>query len=127
MKQVLLIDDDRDDAELFGEALMEIDASVIFKHYQESIVGLKALLTDLTDLPDLIFLDINMPIVSGWECLAQFRKTDHLKNIPVYIFTTSSQTREKEIAKELGASGYITKPSEYNALKELLHQVLKNN
>ncbi len=127
MKQVLLIDDDKDDAELFREALLDINSEMVFKHYQESNTGLKALLEESIDLPDLIFLDINMPILSGWECLTQFKRAQHLKNIPVFMFTTSSQPREREIAKELGASGFITKPSEYKALKDLLFDVLKNN
>jgi CheY-like chemotaxis protein len=124
MKQVLLIDDDRDDADLFREALFEINSAIVFHHYEDSKAGLKLLLEKQTDLPDLIFLDINMPIVSGWQCLIEFKKAEHLKHIPVIMFTTSSQTREKEIADELGAEGFITKPNEYKALKELLSGVL---
>jgi CheY-like chemotaxis protein len=124
MKQVLLIDDDRDDADLFREALFEINSAIVFQHYEDSKAGLKLLLEKQTDLPDLIFLDINMPIVSGWQCLIEFKKAEHLKHIPVIMFTTSSQTREKEIADELGAEGFITKPNEYKALKELLSGVL---
>jgi CheY-like chemotaxis protein len=126
MKRVLLIDDDRDDAELFKEALFEINSSIVFEHYEDSKAGLKLLLEKQTDLPDLIFLDINMPIVSGWQCLTEFKKTEHLKHIPVILFTTSSQTKEKEIADELGAEGFITKPNEYTALKELLSSVVIN-
>jgi CheY-like chemotaxis protein len=126
MKRVLLIDDDRDDADLFKEALFEINSAIVFEHYEDSKAGLKLLLEKQTDLPDLIFLDINMPIVSGWQCLTEFKKTEHLKHIPVILFTTSSQTKEKEIADELGAEGFITKPNEYKALKELLSSVVIN-
>ena len=124
MKQVLLIDDDRDDADLFKEALFEINSAIVFQHYEDSKAGLQLLLERQKDLPDLIFLDINMPIVSGWQCLIEFKKAEHLKHIPVIMFTTSSQTREKEIADELGAEGFITKPNEYKALKELLSDVV---
>ncbi|MGZ3846712.1 MAG: response regulator [Flavisolibacter sp.] len=126
MKQVLLIDDDRDDAELFKEALWEINSSIAFEHYDDSKTGLHVLLEKFTDLPDVIFLDINMPIISGWQCLTEFKKTEHLKHIPVIMFTTSSQDRERGIAKELGADGFITKPSEYKALKELISSVVNN-
>lgn len=126
MKQILLIDDDRDDAELFKEALMEINSSIRFQHYEDSKQGLKTLLEKHNDLPDLIFLDINMPVTSGWQCLKEFKKTDHLKNIPVIMFTTSSQPKEKEMAKELGAADFISKPSEYKTLKEMLTSVLHN-
>ena len=127
MKQVLLIDDDRDDAELFKEALSEVNSSIGFVHYDDSKTGLSVLLEKYSDLPDVIFLDINMPIISGWQCLAEFKKTEHLRHIPVIMFTTSSQDREREIAKELGADGFITKPSEYKALKELIASVVDNN
>ena len=127
MKQILLIDDDRDDAELFKEALSEINASIGFEHYEDSKQGLENLLTQETNLPDLIFLDINMPIVSGWQCLAEFKKSEHLKNIPVIMFTTSSQPKEKEIAMERGAADFITKPNEYKMLKDLLTSVLQKN
>jgi CheY-like chemotaxis protein len=126
MKQVVLIDDDMDDAELFKEALFEINPSVAFKHYQDPKAGLNYFLEKGSDLPDLIFLDINMPIMSGWQCLTEFKKAGHLKHIPVIMFTTSSQPKEKELAKELGAQDFIIKPSEYKALKQLIFDAINN-
>lgn len=124
MKQVVLIDDDRDDAELFNEALSEIDPSFSFQHFEESKQALKELLGKQNDRPHFIFLDINMPVINGWQCLSEFKNDPHLKTVPVIIFTTSSQGREKEIAKERGADGFITKPGEYSTLKNLLASVL---
>lgn len=126
MKQVMLIDDDRDDAELFKEALSEINSSIVFAYHQDSRAALKQLLDTHSNPPDLIFLDINMPVVSGWQCLTEFKKSEHLKDIAVIMFTTSSQPREKEIAEELGAQGFITKPSDYETLKRLLSSVINN-
>lgn len=123
MKRVVLIDDDRDDAELFHDVLLEIDATAIFHHFEEPRQALQYLLGKEKNLPDFIFLDINMPVVSGWQCLTEFKKDEHLKNVPVIIFTTSSQDKEKETAKKLGADGFITKPSEYLILKDLLADV----
>ena len=126
MKQVMLIDDDRDDAELFKEALSEINSSIVLVYHQDSRAALKQLQDSRSDLPELIFLDINMPVVSGWQCLTEFKNSEHLKDIAVIMFTTSSQPREKEIAKELGAQGFITKPSDYETLKKLLSSVINN-
>jgi CheY-like chemotaxis protein len=126
MKQILLIDDDRDDAELFKEALSELDASIGFEHYEDSKEGLRRLLERQSVLPDIIFLDINMPVVSGWQCLTEFKKSEHLKDIAVIMFTTSSQPRERELAQELGAEGFITKPSDYKTLKTMLSSVIEN-
>ena len=67
-----------------------------------------------------------MPIISGWQFLAEFKKREHLKDIPVIMFTTSSQPKEREMAKQLGAAGFVTKPNEYKTLKELLTSVLTN-
>jgi len=120
MRLVVLIDDDRDDAELFKEVLSEIDPSILFQHFELSGEALKVLLEAKKDLPDFIFLDINMPVVSGWQCLTEFKHSEHLKNTPVIMFTTSSQPEEKERAKKLGADGFITKPNGYLALKDLL-------
>src|SRR5678810_673334 len=96
MKRVLLIDDDRDDADLFKEALFEINSAIVFEHYEDSKAGLKLLLEKHTDLPDLIFLDINMPIVSGWQCLTEFKKAEHLKHIS--LIHISEPTRQAEIS-----------------------------
>ena len=104
----------------------EINPSVAFKHYQDPKAGLNYFLEKGSDLPDLIFLDINMPIMSGWQCLTEFKKAGHLKHIPVIMFTTSSQPKEKELAKELGAQDFIIKPSEYKALKQLIFDAINN-
>ena len=125
MKEVVLIDDDRDDADLFKEALSEIDNSISFKHYEESKEALRTLSLPNADLPDFIFLDINMPIVSGWECLSEFKKNQRLRGVMVVMFTTSSQSKEIETAKQRGADGFITKPSDYKTLKAILNSVLK--
>jgi CheY-like chemotaxis protein len=125
MRQVVLIDDDRDDAELFKEVLFEIDNTIGFRHFEESKEALQILSESETNLPDFIFLDINMPVVSGWECLAEFKKNKYLKLIPVVMFTTSSQPKEIEAAKQRGADGFITKPSDYKTLKTLITSVLK--
>lgn len=124
---ILLIDDDRDDAELFQEVLKEIDSSIGFNHIEDSKKGLEKLTAQTNNLPDIIFLDINMPIVSGWQCLDHFKKTEHLKDIPVIMFTTSSQPREKENALQHGANGFITKPNEYQVLKNSLSEVIHQN
>ena len=125
--KIVLIDDDRDDGQLFKEVLAEIDSEIEFIHYEDPRRGLEKLLNELTGLPRMIFLDINMPIVNGWHCLKEFKKQDHLKNTPVIIYTTSSQQREKDIANELGANDFITKPDDYIQLKKVLESMVKKS
>lgn len=126
MRRVLLIDDDKDDAELFKEALEEVNATISFHHFKDAREALEKLSDDRISPPDIIFLDINLPVMSGWECLTRFKKTEHLSSVPVIMYTTSSLPREKDIAQELGAAGFITKPNDYNLLKEILQKTLQS-
>jgi CheY-like chemotaxis protein len=124
--KIILIDDDRDDGEIFREVLSEIDSSILFFHFEDPQKALAELHQKNPGLPDLLFLDINMPVVSGWQCLTEIKAQEHLRNIPVIIYTTSSQSREKEIATELGASAFITKPDDYNELRQVLSAIVQN-
>ncbi|MFX1702364.1 response regulator [Chitinophaga sp. CC14] len=113
---VLLIDDDIDDRMIFGEVLKELAPDII---YHEAINGEDALFKLNNNLvPDLIFLDLNMPRIDGKQFLAEIRQQDHLKHIPVVIYTTSSHESDKKETRELGASYFLTKP---NSLHELTH------
>ena len=123
---VFYADDDADDLELVQDAFDRYSNNVKVVTAKDGVQALSYLqsLNEQAITPCLIILDINMPIVSGWECLSQFKSTEHLKEIRVIMFTTSSQERERDIAKQLGADGFITKPSEYKTLKELLSSVV---
>ena len=124
MKRIVLIDDDLDDGELFREALQQIDQTLLFDHYEDPQTALKELAETGRDLPGLIFLDINMPVVSGWQCLAAFKNIEGLEKVPVVMFTTSSLEKEKKMAKDLGVAGFITKPDDFTVLRELLSSVI---
>lgn len=121
-KRILLIDDDIDDAGLFRDALEEVDRHALFYHF-DGDEAVSSLIEHRIPLPDLIFLDINMPSISGWQCLARFRASKELSQVPVLMYTTSAQSRERQMAKDLGASGFITKPSDFKVLKSILSQV----
>ncbi|MDR6570205.1 Response regulator receiver domain-containing protein [Chitinophaga ginsengisegetis] len=113
---VLLIDDDIDDRMIFGEVLKELAPDII---YHEAINGEDALFKLNNNLvPDLIFLDLNMPRIDGKQFLAEIQQQDHLKHIPIVIYTTSSHESDKKETRELGASYFLTKP---NSLHELTH------
>ena len=124
MKKVVLLDDDLDDAELFQEALEEVNDHWVFQHFEEAQAALAAWTAAKEGLPDVIFLDLNLPQVSGWDILNQLKQSDHLASIPVIMYTTSSRKNESERALELGADFFFTKPSDYNELKRLLLEVL---
>lgn len=125
-KLFLLADDDHDDAELFAEALESIDASVTFHHVEDG-QAVFTLLNTLGTKPDIIFLDLNMPAMNGWQCLTRLKNDIYLKHIPVVMYSTSSNPRDKEIALELGAHGFITKPSDFKLLKQMLHDITNDH
>ena len=75
-------------------------------------------------LPDVLFLDLNMPRINGWQCLEEIKRNDKLKLLHVVIFSTSFH---QEVADQLfkkGALHYIRKPSAFGQLKSVIHQVL---
>lgn len=108
-----LIDDDADDQEIFLSVLEGITPSVQCVTASNGQEALKKLTAEKIK-PDLIFLDLNMPLMNG----RQFLKACHLlascKEIPVIILTTSSDAKSREESLQLGARDYITKPDKYS-------------
>lgn len=115
-----MADDDQDDAELFGEALTAIDPPVRFQHVSDGRAVFKFLNNDSDRKPDIIFLDLNMPEMSGWQCLAKLKNDISLREIPVIMYSTSTNPRDREIAGELGAVGFVTKPTDFKLLTKIL-------
>jgi CheY-like chemotaxis protein len=117
-KKFLVIDDDTDDRELFCEALASVDPGI---NCEQAVDGKEALMRLLSkEQPDIIFLDINMPIMDGWQFLTQLKNQDGYKNIPVIVYSTSSTQKDKRIASDLGALCFITKPHAYSRLQNIL-------
>ena len=124
-KQILIIDDDSDDRELFREALEAIDPTVGFNFTSDAEKALNNLKANALVLPDIIFLDINLPGMSGWQCLSELKNMNALRHIPVMMYSTSNHRRDKEIAVDLGAVCLITKPMTFKRLKEILAVLLE--
>ena len=122
----LLADDDHDDAELFNEALSAVNPLIKFHHVEDGEEVFQFLLNSKIEKPDVIFLDLNMPAMSGWQCLAKLKNDTELKIIPVIMYSTSSNPREKEIAIELGATGFVTKPTDFKVLTKILEAISTN-
>jgi CheY-like chemotaxis protein len=125
-KFFLLADDDSDDAELFKEALASVNSSIDFQHVDDGHGVLQFLSNADNRRPDIIFLDLNMPAMSGWQCLSKLKNDIYYKDIPVIMYSTSSHQRDKEIALELGALGFLTKPSDYKSLQKMLYNISHN-
>jgi CheY-like chemotaxis protein len=118
-QSLLLIDDDVDDHEIFISALETVSPEVSLTTAVNGADALKILL-EQNLYPELIFLDINMPLMNGLEFLTELRKHDNLKHIPVIAYTTTSAPETIEEAKQLGATGFISKPENFSDLEKIL-------
>lgn len=123
----LLIDDDADDHEIFKLALETVDKSINCVCIGESIDAIKKLKTDNLFLPAIIFVDINMPVMNGMECLAEIKKIEHLKNVPVIFYSTFADPEKLSEMKELGAVEYFEKPSDMDVLADKLYSIFKEH
>lgn len=125
MKKIfLLADDDGDDMQLFCEALETVDSSVVCHCASNGIEVFDILARE--ERPHLIFLDINMPGMNGWECLKALKDTEAYNRIPVFMYSTSAHQREVDIALDLGAMCFFTKPHNFNELKSTLQAITEN-
>jgi CheY-like chemotaxis protein len=125
-KKFALADDDADDAELFAEALAAINPGIVCEHAPNGRVLLDNIRSQKSQLPDIIFLDINMPEMNGWDSLSELKKHSKLKDIPVVMYSTSSTFRDVQAAKNLGANFFYTKPDNFRQLKSFLENLIEN-
>ena len=116
----LLADDDADDKTLFCEALSEIDPAIVCHTASDGKEALEILSEKQIKKPNIIFLDINMPVMDGWQCLGRLKEHMDHKDIPVIMYSTSSYQRDIELALQGGAFCFFTKPSDYRELRNIL-------
>lgn len=121
--RVYLIDDDPDHTLIVRRAISEVNPQAEVHSHDDGEAALAAL-REATLLPDLILLDINMEGLSGFEVLEQVKGNARLKHIPVVMLTSSTASSDIEHAYELGASGYISKPSYLHDLRAVIGNTL---
>src|SRR5688500_5967113 len=107
---ILNVDDDLEDIEIFCDAVREIDRSIICMIAKSADEALKILNSDI-ELPQYIFLDINMPKVDGNACLKEIKKDPRLNKIPVIMYSTYSTESDLETYKTLDAGFLVKKNS----------------
>ena len=123
---VFLVDDDIDDQGLFLDALSEIDKDIQLVTAVNGVEALQKLSNELL-VPDYIFMDLNMPLMNGIQCLKELKKVATLAKIPVVIYSTSSFSKDLEEAKKAGAFDYIIKPFSFPELCDRIRKVLTTN
>jgi CheY-like chemotaxis protein len=124
---ITLADDDEDDRLFFIDAFEELKINTIVNTLNNGRELLNFLNHPETILPNIIFLDLNMPILNGIECLKEIKLNDRFKEIVVAIYSTSSSDQDIEDTFVLGANIYIKKPSSFDSLKKILSEIVTIN
>lgn len=125
--QLLLVDDDADDRLFFIDALNEIKIRTHISWLSDGVYLMEHLNKPNVRLPDLLFLDLNMPRKGGIECLKEIRQDPRLKEISIVIYSTSSSEQDIEDTFVLGANVYLRKPNDFSELKRILEEVVSIN
>ena len=114
---ILLVDDDELDVISVERSLKKLDQEYEFVTAYNGIEALEILnerVQNDDELPDVILLDLNMPKMNGIEFLRVLRAEEPLKDIKVFVMTTSGEEADRKTTEELGVSGYLIKPLNFN-------------
>ncbi len=120
---VLIIDDDEDDRQMFAEALKEVNPAFTCKQAYDGIHALEHLEKTVL-IPDIIFLDVNMPRMGGLECLKKIKEIPRLNKIPVVIYSTANTPELELMAHRYGAACFIKKPLHYNEIVNCIRTLI---
>ena len=127
---VLLADDDIDDCNFFDKALQALPISTYLTTVRDGEHLMNYFDKNSGQLPSVLFLDLNMPRKSGFECLSEIKENIKLKDIPVVMFSTSyprDMTYERDMMNmlfKIGANDFIRKPGDFEQLKQVIHNAL---
>lgn len=116
---ILLADDDTDDREFFTEVMNESIPEATVTAVNNGSELIRVISDNSRRLPDIIFLDLNMPCKNGQECLREIKKMQKLKNIPIVMYSTSSNKNDVENAYNEGANLYVRKPNTYAEMQKI--------
>ncbi|MGY2897147.1 response regulator [Deinococcus sp. UYEF24] len=125
---ILLVDDDHRDAMLFTELCHDISPDIDVHHAENGREGLTYLEeghagSTLSPRPDLIVLDLNMPVMDGHTFLAEAKQRDHFQLIPIIVLSISNQPGDIQRSYQNHASGYLVKPESFEDMKTLVQVV----
>ena len=121
---IYLADDDEADCLLFKEALaaLPVTANLTIVHNGEQLLNL--LSQDGNVLPDVLFLDLNMPRKNGFAALGQIKRDEKLLNLPVIVFSSENDQEKVKVVFRNAAHYYIQKPTKFSELKKVIYKAL---
>ena len=127
-KKILYVDDDADDREFFSEAIKDGNPStniVFAENGLEALDYLNSVLNTRSNLPCLIVLDLNMPLLDGKETFQRIKRNERLQNVPIVIFTSSNKPADKDLFNSHGIE-FITKPTNFQFMKNIANHMLNH-
>ncbi|MFN3756383.1 MAG: response regulator [Flavobacterium sp.] len=124
---IALADDDQDDRMFFKDAFEELKINTVVSIHCDGQELMNYLNESKTHLPNILFLDLNMPQKNGYECLVEIKKNKKFNDIAIAIYSTSSSEEDVENTFVQGANIYIKKPSDFETLKKILKEVVTLN
>lgn len=125
--KILLADDDEDDRTFFSEAIAELKMTNQLTLFNDGKDLMEYMHNPDSDLPHILFLDLNMPYKNGLDCLKEIRADQRFKNVSVAIYSTSSSEKDIENTFVEGANIYIKKPNDFSELKKVIKEVVHMN
>ncbi|MBP4141615.1 response regulator [Flavobacterium sp. I-SCBP12n] len=124
---ICLADDDEDDRLFFTDAFDELKINTKVTTFNDGVELMDYLNDEDSVLPNVLFLDLNMPKKNGVECLLEIKKNEKLNDIAIAIYSTSSSEEHIEETFINGANIYIKKPNDFENLKKILSEVVTIN
>ena len=121
---ILLVDDNLNEHFFFKHALVQVSRPIKFEALEGGIELLDYFKDDQKPLPDILFLDINMPLKNGKECLSALRSDSRFDKVPVVMYSTSDAQRDIDETYALGADLYVRKPNGMEALRAMISSVI---
>jgi len=126
IKKILMADDDDEDVDIFKDVLTDLAYDLNLEVAANGIELMK-MLGESEVSPELIFLDLNMPLKNGMVCLQEIKANQRWKDVKVIILSTSSHQDQKKAAYDKGADFYMVKSSNYVDFKNSIIDCLQNN
>jgi CheY-like chemotaxis protein len=123
-KTIVIIDDDSDDLDIMKEALGQVDPSLLCISFVYPDEAIRLLGKELILLPDYIFIDINIPRISGQECLSYLREIKEFDNIPIIMYSTSMPSQVSQVLMKKGANFTFQKPFEFKDYITILERII---
>jgi len=121
---ILLADDDQEDRYFFDRALKEIQISTKLTTVTDGVKLMNYLSENSENLPDVLFLDINMPRKNGFDCLSEIKHNKKLQDLQVVMFSTTNSQDAITMLLKGGAQVYIHKPNDFKQLIEIIKHAL---